>query len=125
MSNTTVPRAPTGLKTRGKRLWRELHSQFDFTADPHRHALVEDVCRTADVIDRLQRIVDGEDLRVRGSQGQPVAAPEVAELRQYRALLGQLLTRLNLPETEEVADAKAAYVSDVRRSAAKAKLTRG
>lgn len=122
MDEKRVPRAPKGLKTRGRRLWVELHEQFDFTADPHRHALVEDACREADLIDRLQDVVDNNDLRVRGSQGQPVAAPEVAELRQHRALLGQLLARLDLPETVEVAEAKAAHVSEVRRTAAQARF---
>ncbi|MGI1849271.1 hypothetical protein [Rhodococcus aetherivorans] len=113
-----TPRAPRGLGRRGKALWRDLHQTFDFTQDPHRQALIEDACRTADVIDRLQEAVDAHDLRVRGSQGQPVAAPELAELRQYRALLGQLLSRLALPDTEELAEVKAKHVSDVRRKAA-------
>jgi hypothetical protein len=75
--------APRGLGRRGEALWRDLHEQFDFGLDPHRSALVEDACRTIDMIDRLQAVVDGaEDLRVRGSQGQPVGMPELAELRQ-------------------------------------------
>lgn len=122
MAENRVPRAPRGLKARGRRLWVELHEQFDFTADPHRHALVEDACREADLIDRLQAVVDTTDLRVRGSQGQPVAAPEVAELRQHRSLLGQLLTRLDLPETQEVVEAKAAHISEVRRTAARSRF---
>ncbi|MGW9568819.1 hypothetical protein [Prescottella equi] len=116
--NTTIPRAPRGLKARGKALWRDLHQTFDMTNDPHRQVLIEDACRTADVIDRLQTVVDAQDLRVRGSQGQPVAAPELAELRQYRALLGQLLNRLALPDTEELAEVKREHVSEVRRQAA-------
>jgi hypothetical protein len=39
---------------------------------------------------------------VRGSQGQPVAAPEVGELRQCRALLTSLLKALTLPDEEAV-----------------------
>ncbi len=122
VTDTTVPRAPRGLKTRGRAVWRELHEQFDFAADPHRHLLVEDICRTTDVIDRLQSVVDTEDLRVRGSQGQPVAAPAIGELRAQRALLGQLITRLGLPETDEVQEAKDARVSEVRRTAGRARF---
>lgn len=122
MTRTTVPRAPKGLKARGRRLWTELHEQFDFDADPHRRVLVDDVCRTADMIDRLQAVVDTEDLRVRGSQGQPVAAPEIAELRQYRALLGQLLTRLDLADTDDVVEAKAARTSRARSTAARGRF---
>ena len=91
--------------------------------DPHRSALVEDACRSADVIDRLQTIVDAaENLRVRGSQGQPTGMPELAELRQYRSLLATLLRSLALPDTEELTEAKAQHITKVRREAAKARL---
>ena len=116
-------RAPNGLKRRGNRLWHELHAVFEFAADPHRSAIIEDACRTADMIDRLQTIIDASDkLRVKGSHDQPVAMPEIAELRQYRALLAQLLKSLALPDTEELAAIKAAHITDVRRAAAKAQL---
>lgn len=122
MSN--IPRAPHGLKARGKRLWRELHEQFDFSEDPHRSALIEDACRTADMIDRLHEVVDtADDLRVKGSQGQPVGMPELAELRQYRSLLASLLKSLALPDTEELAAVKSEHLSKVRREAAQARLT--
>ena len=85
-----IPRAPKGLGPRGRALWRELNETFDFSSDPHRRFLLEDAARTADLVARMQEVVDNAaDLRVRGSQGQPVAMPEVAELRQYRALLAR------------------------------------
>ena len=66
--------------------------------DPHRRFLLEDAARTADLVARMQEVVDNAaDLRVRGSQGQPVAMPEVAELRQYRALLAQVIRSMALP----------------------------
>ncbi|MGO9385047.1 MAG: hypothetical protein ACLP4W_23895 [Mycobacterium sp.] len=53
-------------------------------------------------MDRLQKLVDeAQDLRVRGSQGQPVSIPEIAELRQYRALLNTLIKSLMLPDEDE------------------------
>lgn len=113
-----VPRAPKGLGRRGRALWRDLHQTFDFSADPHRQVLIEDAARTADLIDRLQEAADANDLRVRGSQGQPTAAPELGELRQYRALLATLLTKLSLPDTEEMQEIKTAHVAEVRRKAA-------
>ena len=48
----------------------------------------------------MQRVVDDSELRVRGSQGQPVSAPEVQELRQYRAQFAALLDKLRLPEDD-------------------------
>jgi hypothetical protein len=98
-----IPKAPIGLKPRGKQLWRALHTTYDFEDCPEKVILLEETCRTADVVSRLQAIVDSaEDLRVRGSQGQPVAMPEVAELRQYRALLASLLRAMTLPDDEDV-----------------------
>lgn len=114
-----IPKAPRGLKPRGRTFWKELHAAFDLTQDPHRRVIAEDACREIDLIDRLQKIVDdAEDIRVRGSQGQPVAMPELAELRQHRALLSQLLARLALPDTEELAQIKQTHLSEVRRQAA-------
>lgn len=102
MTETTIPRAPTGLKTRGRQLWREVQAVYDFADCPEREILLEEACRTADVIRRLQDTVDSAaDLRVRGSQGQPVQMPELTELRQYRALLTTLLKSLSLPDDDE------------------------
>ncbi len=96
-----IPRAPRGLKARGREVWRELHRTYVFDECPEKLILAEEAARTADVVARLQKLVDeSADLRVRGSQGQPVAAPEVAELRQYRALLASLMKALSLPDEE-------------------------
>ncbi|WP_067532221.1 hypothetical protein [Nocardia crassostreae] len=116
---STVPRAPRGLRAHGSRLWRELHEVFDFSQDPHRAAVIEDICRTADLIDRLQAEVDKGDLRVKGSQGQPVSAPEIPELRLQREALVRMLARLDLPETAEQREAKTARLTEIRRDAAK------
>ena len=97
----SVPRAPNGLGRRGKSLWAELHTEFDFTGEPHRRVLVEDACREADLVDRLQRAVTKNDLRVRGWQGQPVTAPEVAELRLHRKAMADILRALALPDAED------------------------
>ncbi len=118
MSKTRTPNAPKGLGDRGKKLWTEIHSVFDLSQDPHRAVLLEDACRTADLIDRLQEKVDTQDLRVRGSQGQPVAAPELAEIRQHRGTLASLLGKLALPDTEEMIEIKQKHVTEVRRQAA-------
>lgn len=118
MTDVKIPRAPRGLGTRGKALWRDVHREFDMTRDPHRLVLLEDACRTADLIDRLQEAVDSQDLRVRGSQGQPVAAPELSEIRQHRGTLAALLTKLALPDTEEMQELKQKHVTEVRRQAA-------
>ncbi|BCN45254.1 hypothetical protein [Prescottella equi] len=120
MTDNKIPRAPKGLGHRGKALWRELHTEFDMSADPHRRVLVEDACREADLVDRLRAVVDAaENLRVKGSQGQPVKMPELEEIRLHRKTLSDLLKALALPDTEELAEVKAKHLSDVRRTVAK------
>lgn len=97
----TVPRAPNGLQRRGKALWTDLHTTFDFADEPHRRVLVEDACREADLVDRLQRAVDKNDLRVKGSTNQPVPAPELTEIRLHRKALADMLRALALPDAED------------------------
>lgn len=98
-----IPRSPSGLKAAGKALWRAIHLAYDFEDAPEKLVILEQAARTADVTARLQAVVDkAYDLRVLGSQGQPVAMPEVSELRQYRALLASLLKAVNCPEDEDV-----------------------
>ncbi len=92
---------PEGLKDKGTELWRRLTAEYDFGAAPEKLLILEEAARTADMVARLQGVVDeAQELRVRGSQGQPVAMPEVTELRQYRAQLASLMDKLRLPEEE-------------------------
>jgi hypothetical protein len=99
--DVSEPKPPEGLRDRGIELWRRLTAEYDFGAAPEKLLILEEAARTADMVARLQRIVDeADDLRVRGSQGQPVALPEIAEARQHRAQLAALLEKLRLPEEE-------------------------
>jgi hypothetical protein len=101
-NDVKIPKTPRGLQAQGRLVWHELHAVYDFEDCPEKRIILEEACRTADVVKRLQDIVDAaDDLRVRGSQGQPVAMPEVAELRQYRALLTSLLRALTLPDDDD------------------------
>jgi hypothetical protein len=122
MSETPpTPRAPAGLKADGRALWKAIHAVYDFEEAPERLVVLAEACRTADVVRRLQTIVDNaDDLRVRGSQGQPVAIPELAELRQYKALLASLLKAVNLPGEEDVLTR-----SDLGKIGARARWARG
>ncbi|BCO46092.1 hypothetical protein MINTM008_20170 [Mycobacterium intracellulare] len=56
---------------------------------------------------------------VKGSMGQQVVSQFIAKTRAQRALLAQLLARLDLPDTEDGSEAKAEKVSRSRRRAAK------
>jgi hypothetical protein len=65
--------------------------------------VAEEACYLADEIERLRRVVRGagEDTRVRGSQGQPVSMPEVADLRNNQSLLLSMLKSIRMPDDGE------------------------
>jgi hypothetical protein len=112
-------RTPAGVGPAGGTLWRSTVEVFDFTDEPHKVQILTQVCRVADVVAELDEAADEAPLTVKGSMGQQVISPFIAEAGAQRALLAQLLSRLGLPETDEEAEAKAAKVSRIRRRAAK------
>ncbi|CPR33685.1 Uncharacterised protein [Mycobacteroides abscessus] len=96
--NPEIPKYPKGLKAAGRRFWREVFSTYYLTASPEELFLVEEAARTADVVTRLQGVVDtAQSLRTRGSRGQDVAIPELDALRAYRAQFAALLKQLDFP----------------------------
>lgn len=88
--------APKGLEAKGRRLWREIVTMYELRADEL--DTLEDICREADLIVRLEAELDGAELVVKGSQGQDVANPIVSEIRQHRTTKKTLWTSLKLPD---------------------------
>ena len=100
-----IPKPPKGLKTAGRRFWREIHATYEFPDAPEVVLLIEDAARTADVVARLQAIVDNADtLRTCGSRGQDVAIPELDALRAYQAQFAALVKQLDLPAPDDEDD---------------------
>ena len=112
-------RSPAGLDAAGRRLWRSTVDVFDFTDEPHKVQILTQACRVADIVAELDEAADEAPLTVKGSMGQVVISPFIAEARAQRALLAQLLSRLGLPDTDEESQAKAEKISRTRRRAAK------
>jgi hypothetical protein len=97
-----IPKAPKGLRTAGRRFWRLIHETYEFPDAPEVVLLVEDAARTADVVARLQAIVDNADtLRTTGSRGQAVGIPELDLLKAYRAQFAALVKQLDLPGADD------------------------
>lgn len=88
-------RSPAGLHAHGKRLWRTVTAEFDLEAEPHKLQILSQACRVTDVIAELDEAADEAPLTVKGSMGQQVISPFIAEARAQRSLLAQLLARLN------------------------------
>lgn len=106
--------APSGLAAKGKRLWKETVDKYDLRADEL--DTLEDICREADLIVRLEADLDGADLLVQGSQGQQVVNPIVSEIRQHRATKKALWASLKLPDESGEAGA-----ANQQRSAAQSR----
>lgn len=93
----TSPRAPTGLGTAGRALWRDVHGAYDL--DPQDARVLREACRTLDEIRRVETVLDAApSLVTRGSQGQDVGHPLLGELRSHRATYDKLMRTLALPD---------------------------
>lgn len=99
--NASTPRRPTappGLEKRGRRFWRAAVDEIDFDIDGLE--LLVDTCRTLDTIERLRAIVDAEGEMTKGSMGQPVAHPLLAELRHQRKQAADFLSKLGIDSAD-------------------------
>lgn len=111
-----APRAPKGLQTRGRRLWRQVHGET--TLDPAQVVILEEACRMADRLDELDSIIQGKGvlnlMQFRmgldsgdGSEDSPIKVEvkfnsALAEARQQQNVFKQLLVSLRLPDSEGV-----------------------
>lgn len=115
---------PHRLKTKGRRLWDDVTSSYDLR--PDELAVLEAACRELDLLNRIERVVDGLDsLMVAGSMGQQVVHPLVGEVRQHYTTFRQLVAALRLPDpTTDAGYGSASAVSTSARHAAMARWRR-
>lgn len=113
----TKPTPPPELEDGGRTLWDSIAPHYELRPDEWR--VLRDACFEADIIDRLQREFMAGETTTRGSMGQEVAAPTLSELRQHRATLTTMLSKLKIPDTPAGAQQKRAAVSEAARSAAR------
>jgi hypothetical protein len=93
-----LPAPPRGLKSRGRKFWREAVASFEFS-DSEAQILIE-VCRCMDRLDALNRTINEVGPMVIGSQGQPVVNPALTEARGQQQTLHRLLAALRLPDDD-------------------------
>lgn len=96
-------RMPHGLAKDGpgQRLWRDITGKWELTEREYR--LLEEAAFTADRIMKERRVI-GDRLMIPGSQGQMVAHPMLKELRADESHMMQLLSKIDLPEPDEMQD---------------------
>ena len=94
------PKAPTGLRAPGKRLWVAVVGKYVLTAAEVE--MLGQACRTTDELDRLERAVRVlPELTTTGSTGQLKPHPLLEEVRRHRTLLERLTTALALPDEDQ------------------------
>ncbi|PQE02568.1 hypothetical protein CYL16_03330 [Mycobacterium sp. EPG1] len=93
---------PRGLKAAGTRLWTTVNAEFDLDNEPHKLEILTHACRVSDTVAQLERAAAKEPLTAVGSAKQLVIHPLIAEVRAQRALLAQLIARLNFEGQDEV-----------------------
>lgn len=100
----TAPRAPRGLGSAGKRMWRGTFAERDDGARlelrPDELVLLVEACRLADDVETLRGELVGASLTVPGSQGQDVVNPLRSELHRTSTRLESILKTLALPDDE-------------------------
>lgn len=112
---------PENLGPAGTELWESITDAFDFQDEPGKVALLERAARTADTIAALEAEASTQSLTAKGSMGQAVVNPLIAEARSQTSLLDKLLKSLGLPETEEEQLERAQRRSRAGRTAARAR----
>lgn len=116
MTHTHQP--PEGLGPAGLDLWTSITTTFDFTDEPGKLAVLERAARTTDQIHRLEAAAATEPMTAKGSMGQLVIHPFIAEIRSQTTVLNTLLKSLGLPESDEESAERAARRSRAGKTAA-------
>ncbi|WP_288801557.1 hypothetical protein [uncultured Corynebacterium sp.] len=98
---TSTHKPPKGLEAGGMKLWNTITETFNFTDEPGKLALLERASKVADQIDKLEREASQAPMTAKGSMGQLVIHPFIAEIRSQTTVLNTLLKSLGLPETDE------------------------
>jgi hypothetical protein len=93
-----APKAPDGLRSGGKSLWASIAGKYQLR--PDELSVLTSACKTADRIESLERSHDelGNPVLTRGSMGQDVIHPLIAEMRTQHAHMATLLAKLKLPD---------------------------
>jgi len=96
------PKAPIGLGAAGKAQWSKIAGSYKLR--PDEITVLEDVCRTADMIALLTAawVAAESPMTTKGSMGQLVIHPLIAEMDKHRKSRAGFLKQLALPDGDAV-----------------------
>ncbi|MDT5347037.1 MAG: hypothetical protein QOH91_324 [Mycobacterium sp.] len=83
-----------GMAAAGRRLWDSVNAVY--VLDEHESALLREACRTVDLLDDLQKLIDKQGLTDGSFEGKGMN-PALRELRAQRLVLSRLMRDLKLP----------------------------
>lgn len=106
---------PARLSASARALWVGVTSRWELRPDELR--ILEDACREATLVDKIEAALKGADLVTDGSTGQVRAHPLLSEVRQHRVAMTSLLARLALPDDEAEGRQDAARSEHARAAA--------
>jgi hypothetical protein len=98
MSKPTLPAPPRGTGRNGGKLWRDILGKYEL--EEHEMALLREMVRTVDVLDKLATITSRQGVIAKGPHGSK-PHPAVVEARQARIALARLTAALRLPAGDE------------------------
>ena len=101
----TTPKAPVGLGKAGKAQWSTIAGSYKLR--PDELTVLEDVCRTADMLTLLTEawVAAESPMTTKGSKGQLVIHPLIAEMDKHRKSRAAFLKQLALPNGDEAVPA--------------------
>jgi hypothetical protein len=119
MAETASFRARSTWSAAAKRTFREVSAAHP-TLEKSKLSILYAACDLLSEADSMQRRIDDDGLMATGSQGQPVANPLIAEVRQYRRAALDALRALGL-EGKGAASAAGAALAGKRWASRPAK----
>lgn len=92
------PKTPTHLRAAGRDLWNDSLADVEFS--PQELSILEEACRTRDNVRALDAAVRQDGVMIKSSQGMRLH-PAIAEARQQRRVLAQMLVTLQIPGLDD------------------------
>lgn len=95
-----APPMPRGLKRRGRLEWQKLWKAGFWLNPTQDYHWCEMIVRAYDDIEQFRKRITADGLVQKGSLGQPVAHPLIAEIRKAEATIRQCLSVLGFSPTD-------------------------